>query len=187
LKSFHKVIVLRLLLGCLLVAALASAVVLYLGLNKVDRLVMSLATQEASQFTKANLHDFNRPEVKTELAKKLHAFLFGHFVIVELYDRNKNAILEDTDKSKKSINTWLKSNPHGFPLGDENYHRKLIHDSKLYLQVLVALREAAEQPVQGYFEGVYEVDDQTLKDILEHITLALSGVLVATLVTALLL
>lgn len=186
-KNIHNIVVRRLALAWIILSIVLGGIVFYLETESTDDRILNLAVMETESFTSENLYRLNQPDPDLSgLRQKTTEFLKSHFVIVELYNRDKKKILEETDPGKDAIEAELKKNPHSFPLADATYYRKLLIGENVFLQVLQPLKEK-NGTLAGYFEGVYQVDAETLKGIRNDVVRALILVVVIVLATTLVL
>ena len=186
-KNIHKTVLQRLALAWVILSIVLGGIVFYLETESADDHILNLAVKESESFTSENLHRLNQPDPDLSgLRQKTTEFLKSHFIVVELYNRNKQKILEEMDPDKDAIEAELKKNPHSFPLADSTYYRKLLIGQDVFLQVLLPLKEK-DGAVAGYFEGVYQLDAETLRNIRNDVTRALILVVVIVLATTLVL
>lgn len=186
-QNIHNIVVRRLALAWIILSIVLGGIVFYLETESTDDRILNLAVMETESFTSENLYRLNQPDPDLSgLRQRTTEFLKSHFVIVELYNRDKKKILEETDPGKDAIEAELKKNPHSFPLADATYYRKLLIGENVFLQVLQPLKEK-NGALAGYFEGVYQVDAETLKGIRNDVMRALILVVVIVLATTLVL
>jgi HD-GYP domain-containing protein (c-di-GMP phosphodiesterase class II) len=186
-NNIHKTVLQRLALAWVALSILLGGIVFYLETESTDDHILNLAVQESESFTSENLHRLNQPDPDLSgLRQKTTEFLKSHFIIVELYNRNKQKILEEMDPYKDAIEAELKKTPHSFPLAESTYYRKLFIGENVFLQVLLPLKEK-NGAVAGYFEGVYQLDAETLRNIRNDVTRTLILVVVIVLATTLVL
>ena len=183
-QSIHKKVIKRLLLGWLLLSLLISGAVLYLELEKVDKLVLGLAVEESRSFT-VEVDRASTTQIEM-LKRRADELLKGHFIVLELYDEHKKQILEQVSSGRREIEQELKQYVHPFPLENATYYRKFWIDRELFLQVLLPLQDKSGELI-GYFEGVYKVDVETLRNIQTDIIRTLLLVVVVILITAIML
>lgn len=183
-QNIHKKIVIRLLLGWLSLSLVIGGAVFYLEMEKVDKLVLGLAVKESQPFT-VEFDRASASQVET-LKQKADEFLKGHFIVLELYDEHKKQILEQVSSGREEIEQKLKQYVHPFPLENVTYYKKFWIDRQLFLQVLLPLRDKSGELI-GYFEGVYQVDAETLREIETDITRTLLLVVIVTLITTIML
>ena len=184
-KNIHNIVVRRLALAWVILSIVLGGIDFYLETESADDRILDLAVMETESFTGENLHRLNQPDPDLSgLRQKTTEFLKSRFVIVELYNRDKKTILEETDPGAEAIEDELKKNPHSFPLGDATYYRKLLIGENVFLQVLLPLKEK-NGTIAGYLEGVYQVDAETLKSIRNGVVRALILVVVIVLATTL--
>ena len=184
-QQIHKQVLGRLFLGWLLLSAAIGAVVLYLETEKIDTFVLDLALTESSVFSPADFVRIDKDQF-ARLKRKGKDLIRRHFVVVELYDAGKKPILELVGPGKKAIEAQINVRRHPFPLEDAVEYKKHLIGGKLFLQVLVPMKGETGEPV-GYFEGVYQVDDTTLGNIIRGLIRSLLLVVVAVFVTTALL
>lgn len=186
-QNIHNIVVRRLALAWIILSIVLGGIVFYLETESTDDRILNLAVMETESFTSENLYRLNQPDPDLSgLRQRTTEFLKSHFVIVELYNRDKKKILEETDPGKDATEAELKKNPHSFPLADATYYRKLLIGENVFLQVLQPLKEK-NGALAGYFEGVYQVDAETLKGIRNDVVRALILVVVIVLATTLVL
>jgi HD-GYP domain-containing protein (c-di-GMP phosphodiesterase class II) len=120
------------------------------------------------------------------LKQKADAFLKRHFIVVELYDENKNRILREISPGKEEIEKEIEQRVHVFPLDSViRFHQFLIGRNS-FLRVMFPLQDKNGDLI-GYFEGVYQVDAETLRNIEIDIFGTLLLVVVVILITAIML
>lgn len=190
-SNIHKKVLVRLFLGWVGFSLIIGSVVFFWEMEKVDDRVLALATQEASTFTSETLDHFNRideahPEVLQQISAKADEFLKNHFTVIELYNRNKKQFLEVVDPGMESLERELKQYVHKFPLEDSVQYKKFYIDARIYMQVLLPLKDARGH-LAGYFEGVYEVDDATLGNIQHDVIRTLLLVVITIFATSVML
>jgi HD-GYP domain-containing protein (c-di-GMP phosphodiesterase class II) len=183
-QNIHLLVAKRLFLGWLLLTVVIGGAVFYLETEKVDELVLDLAVKESKNFT-VEFKRSNAAQMEL-LRQRAEEFLKGHFIVLELYDEHKRKILEIVDPGREVIEQKLKQYVHPFPLEDATFYKKFWIDRQLFLQVLLPLKEKNGELI-GYFEGVYEVDAETLNDIEANLIRTLVLVLVAILTTTVML
>lgn len=190
-SNIHKKVLARLFLGWVGFSLIIGSVVFFWEMEKVDDRVLALATQEASTFTSETLDHFNRideahPEVLQQISAKADEFLKNHFTVIELYNRNKKQFLEVVDPGMESLERELKQYVHKFPLEDAVQYKKFYIDARIYMQVLLPLKDSRGH-LAGYFEGVYEVDDATLGNIQHDVIRTLLLVVITIFATSVML
>ena len=88
-RIIHKRVIQRLLIAWAALSIVIGGVVFYLELRKAEDLVLRLAIEESESFTARNLYHFNRPGADPLLRQKAEEFLKRHFILIRLYNRNK--------------------------------------------------------------------------------------------------
>lgn len=183
-QSIHKQVLKRLFFGWVLLSLTIGGAVFYIESRNVDQLVLGLAVAESRFFTsELDRHSAERMEV---LKQKADAFLKRHFIIVELYDENKNRILRDISPGKEAVEKEIELRTRAFPLEDVTHYHQFLMGESSYLRVMFPLRDKSGELI-GYFNGVYHVDAETLRDIETDTFGTLLLVVVVILITAIML
>lgn len=183
-KNIYKKIIYRLSLGWLLLSVLIGGTVFYLEMGKVDKQVLKLALEESYSFT-VEFDPASVGQIKN-LQQKAREFLKGHFIVFELYDENKKQILREISSHKKTFEDKIEKYDMHFPMKNAEYHKNHFIDGKLFMQVLLPLKGLHGNHI-GYFEGVYQVDAQTLSQIKNNIINTLLLIVVVILITGIML
>ena len=96
-QNIHNIVVRRLALAWIILSIVLGGIVFYLETESTDDRILNLAVMETKSFTSENLYRLNQPDPDLSgLRQKTAEFLKSHFVIVELYNRDKKKILEET-------------------------------------------------------------------------------------------
>ncbi len=183
-QNIHKKVVKRLFLGWLLLSLIIGGAVLYLKIGQVDQQTLDLAMRESRHFTVE--FDRSSSSQMERLKQKADQFLKGHFMILELYDEHRKQILRRLSPGGEAIVQKLDQHTHAFPMENTAYHRNFLLDQKLFMQVLLPLQDKSGELI-GYFEGVYQVDAETLRNIQTDIVRTLLMVVAVILITAIML
>jgi len=181
--EIHRKILSRLLAAWVAISLATGAVVFYLGIEKIDDQLVELATAESGRLSSASLPLLNRPEAERNTLHALAAdFVRQHFIVVELYDRERRKVAEAVNPRHVAIEDALKRHGHAFPRDDERHYEKFVIGGQTVLQVLVPLKDA-QGSVAGYFEGVFVIDPETLDRLRQEMVVTLAVVLCAVLLT----
>lgn len=180
-QNIHKKIVKRLLLGWLLLSLAIGGAVFYLEMVKVDKQMLGLAVEESRSFT-VELDQASVGQMEM-LKQKADEFLKGHFIVLELYDEHKMQILREVSPGREAIEQKLEQYAQTFPLENAAYHKNFLIEGKSFIQVLLPLQDNSGELI-GYFEGVYQVDAETLRNIQTSIIRTLLMVVAVILITA---
>ncbi|SFK22487.1 HD domain-containing protein [Nitrosomonas aestuarii] len=165
-KSIHQKILIRLFWGWLLLCVVIGGAVFWLEVNRFQQFVHELALKESallsSQFSSDLQERDNFTEQSlTDLAQQL---VDQHFLIVELYDLNKQLRIEAIRSGEEATERWIDRYRHQFPRQGEFFREFHFTDGRLLLVMLVPLTGGGNIPV-GYFEGIYQVDQRTMDSI----------------------
>lgn len=185
--DLHRILLRRLLAAWLLISlAIGGGVFLY-GIEKIDDQLVELATAESDKLTAAGLARLSSPTAGEGTLQRIASqFVREHFVVVEIYDHERNKIVEEVNPAFAAVEQALKHHPHGFPFdGKPHYERFGIGDQTI-LQVMVPLKDGAGA-VNGYFEGVFVIDAETLGRLRHELAISLLTTLAVVLLTTLVL
>ena len=185
--AIHRTILHRLFLSWLLISTLIGGAVFYYGIEQIDDRLVALATAESGKLSNTKLSLINSADSgKGILHTVLGEFARQHFVVVELYDRERQKIAEDVSPHFAAIEEHLQQNPHNFPVDDQPHYQKFVFEGQTVLQVLVPIKDQ-HNALAGYFEGVFVVDEGTLSRLRGEVVVSLATTLIAVLVTTLVL
>lgn len=182
-NDIHGKLVKRLLLVWVTLSVVIGGVVFYLEMKKAEDMVLKLALTESQDFTADSLNHLNRPGVGHEIAlrRKAEVFLKRHFIVIKLYDRDKREVLRATAAGAQLTIAMLERHRHVLPLSDTPQHSAAFIEQRVLMHVLLPLTENGGR-VFGYFDGVYQVDDETIAHVRGNVLGALAQAVLATLV-----
>ena len=101
---------------------------------------------------------------RQHLAKLSQQLVNQHFLVVELYDHNKQLQLETIRRGQEVAEQDIERYRHRFPQVGEFSHEFHFIRGELLLVILVPLKDVQDS-LTGYFEGIYQVDRETLDSI----------------------
>ena len=184
--NIHRTLLRRLLVSWVLISAAVGGAVFYFGIEKIDDQLVALATAESSNLSAASLPLLNDAGADhSALAMLASELVREHFIVVELYDRQRKRLLERVNPRHQAIEERLKQYVHTFPLDGGHHYDRYTIDGQAVLQVLVPLKDASGS-IAGFFEGVFLIDPETLdrlyRDLSTTLLIALCTVLATTLV-----
>jgi Cu+-exporting ATPase len=170
-RFIHRKILVRLFLGWLFLSISVGGIFLWLELDRIQQSVHDLALRESATFSGASAHNLERLDSAayqhlTDLAQQL---VNQHFLVVELYDRNQQLRLEIVRPGQEPAEQDIDRYRHGFPKAGGPVHEFHYVRGELLLVVLMPLQDA-QHALAGYFEGIYQVDRETLNSIKEDLT-----------------
>lgn len=152
----------------------------WIEIERMDESVVALAKQEAHAFVDDHLQGGALDLGSPSLAKAVREHLLKHFPIVEFYDPQHTKRLEVIASGKEWVEDELRGKKHGFPTSQQPIYHRIDVGSHTFIQVLIPLQV-------GVFEGVYEVDEATLRGIQQGLVRAVLSVVLSVLATGLLL
>jgi HD-GYP domain-containing protein (c-di-GMP phosphodiesterase class II) len=177
----------RLVAAWLIVSFLIGGVAYYIETEKVDDAIVALAASQATEFAPEGLETGKRsPAELAKLSAQAESFVRNNFVVIEIYDREKNRIVEAVNPKYEDIENQLKKYKHQFPLDNTHHYERYFIGEDTVVQVLVPLPSKLGGNA-GFFEGVFVVDRNVLEDFSKQLWHTLGAVLIAVLATSLLL
>ncbi|MFA5015998.1 MAG: HD-GYP domain-containing protein [Methylobacter sp.] len=165
-RFIHRKILLRLCLGWLFLSVAVGGGVLWLEVNRIQQFVHELALRESATFSGESAHNLERLDsaARQHLAELARQLVNQHFLVVELYDRNKQLQLETIRRGREITENDINYYRHRFPQEGEFFHQFHLIRGELLLVILVPLKDV-QNSLTGYFEGIYQVDRETLNSI----------------------
>jgi len=170
-RVIHRKILWRLFIGWLFLSMTVGGGILLLEFNRAKQFVHELAFKESAIFTGASAHnleqlDSSSTEHLTRLATQL---VSQHFLVVELYDRNKQLKLEVVRHRAEFEEKLIDQYRHQFPKAGGFTHHLHFIQGELWLVTIIPLSGGKDTAPIGYFEGVYQVDEATFSQIKQGI------------------
>ena len=182
-SGIHRIILNRLLAAWVIVSLATGAAMFYLGIEKIDDQLVELATKESGKFSNASLPLLNHPgKDRSALSALAAEFVRQHFIIVELYDKDRRKVAEAINPLHTSVEDELKRNTHSFPADNERHYEKYLIGGQPVLQVLLPLKDI-QGGVAGYFEGVFLIDPETVARLRHEMIVTLMIALFAVTLT----
>lgn len=184
--NIHRTLLRRLLLAWLLVSAAIGGGLYWYGIEQIDDQLVGLAVSEADKLSTGHVDLLNDARADRLILDRVAAdFLREHFIVIELYDRGHNKLVEKVNPRYAAIEDALKQYAHRFPQDEEPHYERITLGRDTVLQVMVPLRGQSGQTA-GYFEGVFLIEPDTLErlnnDLVVSLLTTLAAVLLATLV-----
>jgi putative nucleotidyltransferase with HDIG domain len=184
-NPIHGIVLRRLSVAWIALSLLFGGIAYFVELEKIDEFVVALARSESERFSSLGI-PLVAPTDEAgarKMQEKAREFAKAHFVVIEIYDRQRKKLVEAVNPEHEAIERELSKRGHSFPSDDRHrYDRLNILDTTL-VQVLVPLRSQNGE-VSGYFEGVFVVDKATLAklraDLMHALTITLAAVLLTT-------
>jgi HD-GYP domain-containing protein (c-di-GMP phosphodiesterase class II) len=185
--SIHRIVLRRLVAAWLIVSFLIGGIAYYIETEKIDDAIVALAASQATEFAPEGLETGKRsPAELAKLSAQAESFVRNNFVVIEIYDREKNRIVEAVNPKYEHIENQLKKYKHQFPLDNTHHYERYFIGEDTVVQVLVPLPSKLGGNA-GFFEGVFVVDRNVLEDFSKQLWHTLGAVLIAVLATSLLL
>jgi len=182
-SGIHRIILNRLLAAWVIVSLATAAAMFYLGAQKIDKQLVELAIQESGKLSSASLPLLNPPSKDHGALNTLAAeFVRQHFIIVELYDKDRRKVAEAINPLHAGIEDDLKRHAHSFPVDNKTHYDKYSVGGQTVLQVLLPLKDV-QGAVAGYFEGVFLIDPEIVARLRHEMVITLMIVLFAVTLT----
>ncbi|MDK9723518.1 MAG: HD domain-containing protein [Sterolibacteriaceae bacterium MAG5] len=182
-EEIHRTIFNRLLTAWIAISLATGAAVFYIGIEKIDDQLVDLAVAESGKLSSESLPLLNRPEADRGALQTLASdFVRRHFIVVELYDKERRKVSEAINPRHAAVEEKLKAHAHPFPRDDQRHYEKFVLGEDTVLRVLVPLKDANGSRA-GYFEGVFLIDPETLDRLRREMAMTLVVVLCAVLLT----
>ncbi|MBF0540124.1 MAG: HD domain-containing protein [Nitrospirae bacterium] len=187
-KNIHKRLIITLLISWVVISIIIGSGVLFFELKKVDNHCKRHAQHEAVRLEERYSRYFTADK---ELDKEIitenitNYLLKSNFIYLELYNNNRQSILVIQNGLEPKVQEEIEKTEHFDYLTSIVDYRRLYFESNLYLQTFAPIKK--DNNIIGYFEGIYKVDTETIRDIKEDILWSLSLVIIITLSTTIVL
>ena len=186
--NIHKRILSRLALVWLILSVITGTVVYYAGQYRLEEYVVALAELESRLYLDRYQSYYSAPTPDRRIllkAKVQELVQVSAFLTVEIYNRQGQKVA-DAEKSKeaKLYETRIPKHTSDFANDPKPHHFMHYLDKELFLQVFVPIKEPGGTII-GFFEGIYQVNQETLKRLQGVIVLSLVMVILAIFITSL--
>lgn len=183
--SIHRIVLYRLLAAWVVISLMIGVVVSWVGLRKIDRQLVALATTELKRFGAANLALLTQPETARRALDQLAAqVVWEQFIAGEFQDGSRRRLASAVNPLHAMLQIEVERQSLSFPLNVDRQFRKFSAEGHSAMRVLVPLREASGRPA-AYFEGAFLVDPETLARLREDLAITLLVALAAVTLTTL--
>lgn len=190
-SDIHKKLIKRMALGCSILSLVIGIIVAFAEIERIDLYVVDLAKVESALLTDFYHTFFHAPNPanKTELEKVAFRSVDSfHFVLVEIYNQEKEKVVEHALEQIEPILDVLEGTQHTFLMRETIDYERILHDKHLYLKIIAPIFDTEEPLVIiGYFEGIYKVPTNTMKEIALRLFWAVVQVILAILLTSIIL
>jgi HD-GYP domain-containing protein (c-di-GMP phosphodiesterase class II) len=170
----------RIVLAVLFLGTALGGLAYWVETKRVDDTVTRLALQQANNFVSKHLGAATSGLDTPDVEAAVRNFMLDDFPIVDLYDQDQNKKLEVIAKGKENIQTALEGKLHGLPNDKQAANYRIESNGNTYIQVLIPLNT-------GYFEGIYELNQQTRSEIAQGLRRTTLTVFLAVVATGILL
>lgn len=187
-SRIHKKLITRLILVWAALSLLIGAAVYFIEIRKIDSYVGRMAAEESRGFVKVMKDYLTGPtsgQREPLIQESLRHIQKQHFISVELYDGNKQKIVEMSHPEREAIEEKIKK--HGLtPFMDKEVHYEKFYGraGQIYVLILTPLKTETNAII-GYLNGIYKVTADTMAEIRNRIVFSLlQMVLIIFLTTA---
>jgi putative nucleotidyltransferase with HDIG domain len=183
--SIHRLILYRLLAAWVVISLLIGIGVSWLGMRRIDRELVTMATVELKKFATANNALLLHPEaVRSVLDLPASQAIREHFIAGEFQDGNRRRLAATSNPRHADVAPEVERQAAAAPLDRETHFRKYGADGRSWIRVLVPLN-AAEGGGAGYFEGAFLIDPELLARLRSDLAVTLLVALTAVGLTTL--
>lgn len=167
-QFIHRKILVRLFLGWLFLSITIGGIVLWLEINRFQQFIHELALKESATLSAGSPYNLKQLDTAafqhlTNLAQQL---VNQHFLVVELYDLDKQLRIEAVRPGQEAAEYAINQYRHRFPQQGEPSHEFYFISGKLLMVTLIPIK-GPQNTFTGYFEGIYQVDQQ-IQDKIKH-------------------
>jgi putative nucleotidyltransferase with HDIG domain len=181
-SELHRQILNRLLAAWVAISLIVGAGTAYLGMAKIDEQLVALAAEKSSQLSGFRLPTA-KPPPDSELDRLAADVVRQHFVVVEIYNRNRDLVAEAHSERFAALESRLAGVAKlEFPSADGRNFRKLKLADQSVLQVMLPLKDQTGE-LSGYFLGIFVIEPAILARLRQDMALTLAIVLCAVLLT----
>ena len=182
----------RLLIVAVALASIAGGGIYLLERRRIDQRILSLALEETRSLvgTLDFLSEPRRPDfdqVNRRIASRVVAEHIdeSHFVAIEIYDLDRKKVVASVHPDFRAVAEAVEAQ-HLAPQADEPYaHAWLTFRGDSYVQVLAPLQVAGK--TVAYFDGIFRVDPEAMRQMNSGLALSVMLVVVVLLATAMVL
>jgi len=175
-SRIHKKLITRLILVWAALSLLIGAAVYFIEIRKIDSYVGRMAAEESRGFVKVMKDYLTGPQAGQReqlIQESLRHIQKQHFISVELYDGNKQKIVEMSHPEREAIEEKIKK--HGLsPFMDKEVHYEKFYGraGQIYVLILTPLKTESNEII-GYLNGVYKVTPDIMSEIRSRIAFSL--------------
>lgn len=182
-SSLHRIVLYRLLAAWVVISLLLGVVVSWMGMRKIDRQLVAMATSEMRKLGTAGINVIRNPEVaRAELEQLARQLVRGPFIFGELQDGSRRQLAAASNPLHAGLVDESRRLAELFPLDIDHPFAKFSINGQKALRVLVPLHEPGRDTA-AYFEGAFVVDPDTLGRLREDLVVTLLVALCAVTLT----
>lgn len=185
-RNIHRKLIIRLILIWAILSLFVGSVVYLIEIKKVDEYVGKMAAEESRGFIPMFQNYLNNPgeEYRAQMIQESQRHLRKkHFVMMDLYNRNKQMIMEMREPESQAVEEKIRQHSLVFFMDNEVHYKKFYGRSgQIYVLVLTPLKTGPAEII-GYVNGVYKVPAGTMSEIRNRVGFSLLQVILAIFLT----
>jgi HD-GYP domain-containing protein (c-di-GMP phosphodiesterase class II) len=167
--KINKLLLWRLVLLWFAASVVVGSIVFYIELETVDETVVKLGLKEARSIDQQLIARLPQEKLQDTAALQnlLDRMTEKDFVVAEVYNKELVHLAASVRSDSQQVSKEVNSREHKFPLDEALHYEKFYVNDVMYIQILVPLKHLGV--VNGYFEGVYKVDQLVIDEIMSHV------------------
>lgn len=186
-SRIHRKLIVRLLLVWAVLSLVIGTTVYFIEITKIDRYVGRMAAEESRGFVKVMQDYLTGPKAgqrEQMIQESRRHIQKEHFISVELYDGNKQKIIETHHVEGEMIGEKIKKHGLASFMDKEVHYEKFYGPAgQIYVLILTPLKTETDDII-GYLNGVYKVTADAMTEIRNRIILSLLQVVFIIFLTA---
>jgi HD-GYP domain-containing protein (c-di-GMP phosphodiesterase class II) len=183
--NIKKKLIIQLTIAWVILSILTSGLVLTIEIRKQKKFVLDQTIQETQDFTMESLDylNSNKSTDRTILREMSSRHVQKkHYLIVNLYNKQQQRIVEAYDPQSRSIMNVLKMHMQGFDIPKRIQQEIFIYQENIYVMIMMPLKDDRGR-ILGYFEGVYKVNPKTYQEMKKQLVFSLLQVVIIIFIT----
>jgi succinate dehydrogenase hydrophobic anchor subunit len=196
--SIHRVLILRLAVVALVIAAVLGLAVFFTTRGKLGEAITERALVDARHFNARIMYLLDVPGLPDQkgLQRELETLASGrlklpsgYFVLATLYNRDSGKLARFVDREyerSEAVEKLVASAEQHFPGKDENRYRFVRIGGSPHVFITAPLTNTRGEPV-AYIQGVFAVSETVVSGVRNRILMTISAVIGIVLVTTALL
>lgn len=190
-RVIHRKLIRKMVLGWIVLSLVIGGIVGYLEIERIDSYVVDLAKSDSARLTDAYHNYYHDPSPKNDVALEETSSISvhsGHFVLAEVYDQDKQKVVENALDEIEPIVNRLEEKQHTFLMTDKTNYMRVFHNQAMFLKIVSPIYDYENKTeIIGYFEGIYHVPQEQLHEIGLWLIWSIVQVIIVILLTTVIL